>query len=150
MERQWKDNPFWDNEDKTAVKAILQLTEEGKTTSQVLTVKKYNGDDINPDWADIMDTVGEELIDKNTKERIEKKAKEKEAHKLRNADIENSKRLEKLFEAKLEAFEIDEIKKSTNRELKTRLRRSKSLVEVNLYSMMIMMEEIENAQEGSN
>ena len=55
-----------------------------------------------------------------------------------------AKKLEKLFEYKLETFEIAEIKDSKNRLLKSKLRRSRSIPEVNLYAMMIVKESIEN------
>jgi len=145
MERQWKDNPFWDNEEKTRLKAILVITDDnGQTTSQVVTVNKFNGGVINDDWIDILETIGEDKIDANTLGRINKRKEEEEARRLKEKDIENSKKLEKLFEAKLQAFEIEEIKNSTNRDIKSKLRRSKSMVEVNLYAMMILMEAIEN------
>jgi hypothetical protein len=142
MKREWKDNAFWDNEEKTQIKAILEIVaDDGVKTSQVMTIRNDNN---NPDWKEVLDVIGEDVLNKNTEDRKEKKFKEEEALKLREQDIKLAKKLEDLFEAKLEAFNVEEIKKSTNRDLKSRLRRSKSIYEVNLYATMIMMESIEN------
>lgn len=146
MNKTWLDNPFWLNPDKTQLKAIMKIEgDDGVHTTQVMTVPQLDKDgNPNPDFDDIISQVGEEKINNNTDERENRHRKEKEAKRLREADHDKSKKLETLFEAKLEAFEIPEIKNSKNRELKTSLRRSKSIVEVNIYSMMIVMEYIEN------
>ena len=41
---------------------------------------------------------------------------------------------------KLEAFEIDEVKNSENRELKKKIRKAKTLLEVQAYTTMILQE----------
>ncbi len=148
MERKWLDNAFWNNEEKTQLKAILEITDaEGRRTTQVVTVNNNNPDGTqNPDWIGILNQVGADKVDTNTKDRLERLAKEEQAKELRKKDQENAKKLEALFEAKLQAFEIEEIKNSTNRALKTKLRRAKSIIEVNLYAMMIVMETLENEQ----
>ena len=67
--------------------------------------------------------LGEEHIDENTDKRIKRKFNE---HRKRKRSItEKGLQLEKLFNHKLEIFEIEEIKKSKNRKLK-------KFVEVNL------------------
>ena len=40
------------------------------------------------------------------------------------------------------AFEIDEIKNSKNRELKSRLRKSKNVIEMQIFAQMIIKEEL--------
>lgn len=145
MERKWKDNAFWDNNEKTRIKAILDLIDtDGTITSQVLTINKENNGQNNPDWDDVISNVTLDKITSNTTERAERKANEAKANEAKIRDREQAKKLEALFNAKLQAFEIDEISNSANRELKSRLRRSKSIIEVNLYAMMIVMEAIEN------
>lgn len=150
MNKVWKDNAFWDNAEKTRAMAILEVTtSEGVTSTQVLTVNKVgpSGEE-NPDWTDLMEAIGEEKIDANTEERIARKAEEERIEALRKEEMEKSKKLEKLFDAKLQAFEIDEVKNSKNRQLKASLRRAKSIVEVNIYAMMIVMEQLENDASG--
>jgi hypothetical protein len=54
-----------------------------------------------------------------------------------------ARKLEELFNYKLEVFETEEIKNSKNRKLKSKLRRAKSKIEVNLYAMMLLKEVLE-------
>ena len=50
-------------------------------------------------------------------------------------------KVDALFQAKLDAFEIDTIKNSKNRELKSRIRKAKTLIEVTAFaSALIMLE----------
>jgi hypothetical protein len=39
-------------------------------------------------------------------------------------------------------LEIDEIKNTKNKDLKSKMRRSKNIVELNIYAQLIMMEEL--------
>ena len=71
----------------------------------------------------------------------------KQNSKARQAEQLNSKKLEALFEYKLETFEIPDIKESKNRALKSKLRRAKSIPEVNLYAILIVQEAL-NAKEA--
>ena len=66
----------------------------------------------------------------------ERKLEEQKAHKM-----------EQLFEYKLGLFEIPEIKNTTQRKLRAKLRRSKSIPEANIYSMLIMKHELEESGE---
>lgn len=146
MKREWLDNPFWENETHTVMKAILRMEDEdsGRVTTQVMTIEKGSEEDPNPDWQEVIDQIGVEKIDANTNERFTRLAQEEEARRLREQEVEQAKKLEQLFNAKLQAFEIDEVKHSTNRALKARLRRAKTIIEVNVYAMMIVMESIED------
>ena len=47
-------------------------------------------------------------------------------------------RTDELFQAKLEAFEIEEIKMSQNRDLKSKIRKSKNMMEVTAYSAALI------------
>jgi hypothetical protein len=53
---------------------------------------------------------------------------------------------EQLFAAKLDAFEIDVVKNSTNRDLKSKIRKSKTFMEVTAYTVMLLMQEETNAE----
>tara|TARA_S200002703_G_scaffold158532_1_gene169158 strand:+ start:643 stop:1101 length:459 start_codon:yes stop_codon:yes gene_type:complete len=148
MKREWLDNPFWENPEKTVMKAILKTTDDqDRVTHQVMTIQKTapnDPEDINPDWIEIMDQIGLDKIDSNTEERATILLKEQELKELQEENKKKSEKLSELFNIKLEAFDIEEVKNSTNKELKTRLRRAKSKVEVNVYAMMIIMEAIQN------
>ena len=78
--RQWRDNAFWHNSQKDTAEAILLITDDaGREISQVLTVRKLdsNGNE-NPDFIELLEQVGVEVIDANTEERASTKAREKE------------------------------------------------------------------------
>jgi hypothetical protein len=47
---------------------------------------------------------------------------------------------------KLEAFEVEEIKQSENRELKKRLRKAKTPVEVQAFATLLIQDAIANEQ----
>jgi hypothetical protein len=87
--------------------------------------------------------LGEEHIDKNTEARVKRKYDRQQAKKEAINAQKKAQQLEKLFNHKLEVFEIEEIKKSKNRKLKAKIRRSKSIPEVNIYAMLIMKEELD-------
>ena len=95
-------------------------------------------------YKECVQALGEKLIDENTEKRMVRKENEAEIEKQKHLEKQRAKKLEQLFEYKLETFEIPEIKSSTNRPLKSKLRRSKSIPEVNLYAMMIVKEGLEN------
>ena len=146
--RSWASNSFWETYDKNKITTILTTTNEDETvTTQQLTVSKFSTDDVeNPDFLEILESIGEEKINENTIKRTEKKKAEAELLEQKQIEHEKAKQLQVLFEAKIQAFEIEQIKNSTNRLLKSKLRKAQNLIEVNIYSMMIVMEELANEE----
>ena len=71
-----------------------------------------------------------------------------EESKIREEEHNKARKLEKLFNYKLEAFEVEEIKNSKNRKLKAKLRRAKSKIEVDMYSIMILQDQLEAETDG--
>lgn len=142
--RKWQDNAFWHSSDKDKAEAILIITDDqGREISQVLTVKKHDANNNpNPDFIELVDQVGEEKIDQNTEERKQSKAKEKEEDAQKRKAESQAKDLERLFDAKIKILEIDQITNTKNKTLKSKLRRSKNMVELNMYAQLIMMEEL--------
>lgn len=145
MTRRWLDNAFWETPRKHILNAISEETlEDGKKKSQVHKVDKFNSDGSeNELFLEIVDFLGVETIDASTERRLKRKADEAEVEKQKKAEQSRAKKLEELFKYKLETFEIDEIKNSKNRVLKSKLRRSKSIPEVNLYAIMIVKESLD-------
>ena len=142
--RKWLDNAFGHNDEKEMAEAILSITDEsGREITQVVTVRKFdvNGNE-NPDFKELMVEIGEEKIDANTAERRERKSKEKEVEEQRRKAEQQAKDLEVLFDAKIKILEIDQIKNTSNKTLKSKLRRSKNVIELNMYAQLIMMEEL--------
>lgn len=150
MERTWSDNAFWTDNSKGAITAILSVVNsENQKTTQVVTVNKSNPDGSeNPDFAELISQVSEEKIDQNTQERIQKKAQEAELDHQRREERARAVALEQLFEAKLKAFEIDDIKNCKDRVLKSKLRKAKNLIEVNAYATIIIMEQMKANEES--
>lgn len=151
IDRKWADDSFWESYDQNRITTVLMTTDaEGRVTKQQLTVNRLNPDGTeNSDFQEILNSLTEEKITENTQKRNEKKAAEREAKEQQRLEREKAAELQKLFETKIQAFEIEEIKNSKNRVLKAKLRKAKNLVEVNIYSMMIVMEELENGSEGT-
>jgi hypothetical protein len=149
--RTWAEDSFWESYDQNRITSILTITDdEGKITKQQLTVSRFNPDGSdNPDFQEILEQLSEEKISENTTKRNERKVAERERQEQKRREDEKARELQKLFEAKIAAFEIEDIKNSKNRILKAKLRKAKNQVEVNIYSMMIVMEELNNA-EGTN
>ena len=147
--RKWATDSFWESYDQNRITTVLMIIdEEDRETKQQLTVNRYNPDGTdNPDFQEIISQLTEEKITENTTKRNEKRNAEREAREQRRLEKEKADELQRLFEAKIKAFEIDDIKNSKNRALKAKLRKAKNLVEVNIYSMMIVMEELENGSE---
>ena len=146
-DRKWLDNAFWETPQKQILNAISETTEGNKDVRQVHKINKLNEDGTeNELFNEVVEFLGEDLIDELSKRRLEKKQAEAEMEKEKQLEQERAKKLEKLFEYKLETFEVPEIKESKNRLLKSKLRRSKSIPEVNLYAMMIVKDTIDNAE----
>ena len=145
MARTWLDNAFWETPKKEILNAISEEQDGNKQVRQVHKLNKLNDDGTpNELFNEVIEFLGEEKIEASTKIRLERKQAEAEMEKQKKLEQERSKKLEKLFEYKLETFEIPEIKESKNRLLKSKLRRSKSIPEVNLYAMMIVKESLED------
>lgn len=151
MARQWLDNAFWETPKKQILNAISVENVENKEIRQVHKLNKLNDDGTpNELFEEAIEFLGEDTINESTKRRLDRKKTEAEIDKQKKLEHERAKKLEKLFEYKLETFEIPEIKTSKNRFLKSKLRRSKSIPEVNLYAMMLVKESIDNDESESN
>ena len=72
------------------------------------------------------------------------KAAQAEEKKQRDVEHARARKLEELFNYKLEIFETEEIKDSKNRKLKAKIRRAKSKVEVNLWAMKLLEEALDD------
>lgn len=144
--KQWMDNAFWETEEKKQLNCILELVDDaGRETRQVMLLNRHNKDgEENELFNEVVDALGEELIQKNTDDRKVRKAAEAEEKKQRDVEHARARKLEELFNYKLEIFETEEIKNSKNRKLKAKIRRAKSKVEVNLWAMKLLEEALDD------
>jgi len=132
-------NPHWINNARTILTADFQY-EDGR----VLTATISETETTNPDLIEIRQKFTDEQLEQNTLRKIkslaDQRAKEndmKEAQALRKTQ-------EELFAAKLKIFEVDAIKTSTNRPLKSKIRKSKSDIEAMAWAVALMLEEFKN------
>ncbi len=145
MSRTWLDNAFWETPRKQTLNAISEEVIGNQTKRQVYKLNKLNDDGTeNEMFQEVVAFLGMEKIDASSKRRLESKQEEAEVEKQNKLEEERAKKLEKLFAYKLETFEIPEIKASKNRLLKSKLRRSKSVPEVNLYAILIIQDAMKN------
>jgi hypothetical protein len=147
--RKWLDNAFWETDAKNELNCIMEIEDDlERVTRQVMRLNRVDKDgNPNPDYEEVIEVLGMELIDQNTTERTTRKASEREEKKLRDEEHAKARKLEDLFNYKMEAFEVDEIKSCKNRPLKSKLRRAKSRFEVDMYAIMILQESVEKAEE---
>ena len=145
MSRTWLNNAFWETPQRKLLNAISETVEGNKTTRKVWKLDKFNPDGTeNEIFKEAVAFVGSETIETSSKKRLDKKQEEAEVDKQQKMEKERAKKLEKLFAYKLETFEIEEIKESKNRLLKSKLRHSKSVPEVNLYAILIIQDAMKN------
>lgn len=148
--KQWMENAFWETEEKKELNCILELEDDvGRVTRQQMFLQRINKDGTeNELFNEVVDALGEELIDHETTDRVVRKKAEVEEESMREEEHNKARKLEKLFNYKMEAFEVEEIKNSKNRKLKAKLRRAKSKIEVDLYSIMILQDQLEAVTDG--
>lgn len=129
-------NPYWGNNNKTQV--ICEFHYEG---GPIQTAAITDTEEGNPDWKEVFDTFTIEEIDNLTEDAKAEDAKEHEKRKEFEKDEIERIKSDALFDAKLEAFEIEDIKNSKNRAFKSRIRKSKSIMEVTaLTAALIILE----------
>lgn len=132
--------PYWSNNDKTQVGCQF-VYEDGRHFNVVVS----DTADGNPDWKEIFENFNAEEIDKNTEEMLDRNRKQQEQREKIDAENAEKMKQEILFQAKLEAFEIEEIKNSQDRDLKSKIRKSKNLTEVQAYASILIMKELEKS-----
>jgi molecular chaperone DnaK (HSP70) len=151
MKKEWK-NPFWETAAKDRLTVRLNIThDDGSFSTSVARVSKFdeNGN-ITSDYNELMEQNSLEAIDKFTDERLERHRQEREARVKKQQERNEAKRLEDLFNAKLATFEIPEIKESTNRKMKAKIRKAKNQVEMQAYATILLMEIMNESSEGTN
>ena len=126
-------NPYWGNDQKTQVMCEFHFENGPIQTAAVSQTKEGN-----PDWQEIFTKFTPEEIDKLTESALAEAREEHEKRKqIERDDIERMK-VDALFQAKLDAFEIDIIKNSKNRKLKSRIRKAKTLIEVTAFASALI------------
>ncbi len=136
-------NPHWINNARTMLSAEFHY-EDGRVVSAVIS----DTDKGNPDLQEIMQKYSVEELEANTLRQMKKIAKDRENRQQQEQAAADRKKQEDLFAVKLKAFEIDQIKNSTNRSLKSKIRRAKSDYEVLAFTAaLIVYEETQTVQQ---
>jgi hypothetical protein len=150
--KQWLDNAFWETDEKKELNCILELEDDvGRVTRQQMFLHRHDKDGSeNELFNEVINDIGEEIIDKSTEDRVVRKKAEVEEESIREEEHNKARKLEKLFNYKMEAFEVEDIKNCKNRKLKAKLRRAKSKIEVDLYSIMILQDQLEAETNGKD
>ena len=140
-------NPTWSNNAKTSIgcQIIIEL-DDGNINKFDASVSI--SEEPHSDWVAIMNEFGIEAIDAATTDYILKLNDEKEKARIDEIDRKNIEinaiKQEELFSIKLEAFEIPIIKNSIKRELKALIRKSKTAIEVQAYTTILLMKELDD------
>jgi hypothetical protein len=134
-------NPFWTNNARTILSAEFHY-DDGRIVNAVIT----DGDQNNPDFVEIMNNFSAEDIENNTRANIRKVNDETVRRKQEEEAKAQRLEQEKLFAVKLKIFEVDAIKNSDDRALKSKIRKSKSDVEAMAYASALLYSEFQKEQ----
>lgn len=136
----WKD-PIWKDKENRAIVA-RRLT----GTGEYAVVHIDASDGVNKDFDEILEIFGEEALDEATAKHKEESIRNEKIHRERQEADKSRQKQEVLFNMKLEAFEVEEIKNSSNRDLKKRLRKAKSPIEIQAFATLIIQEALANEE----
>lgn len=131
--------PYWSNKDNRHLVVTIEKPNGQKSLASI-----QDTDGTNPDMKAILEQYTEEEIDANTQEGLDRRNdKIKQQMERRESQAARAKQ-EVLFNCKLQSFEIEAIKNSKNAELKRMIRKSKSVMEVQAFTTILIMKELEN------
>jgi hypothetical protein len=132
-------NPHWVNNARTVMSAEFHY-DDGRVITAVINSNETN----NPDYQEIRATFSEAELEQNTQNNIRKIQGDRDRQKAQEEAQKERERQERLFQVKLAAFEVDAIKNTTNKALKSALRRSKSDFEVYAMAAAIILDSVQN------
>tara|TARA_R110001632_G_scaffold2310_3_gene10164 strand:- start:519 stop:965 length:447 start_codon:yes stop_codon:yes gene_type:complete len=137
-------NPYYSNRETNQITADMLL---GEDYSRVVINPPTEEGLRNADYDEIIETFGKDTIEARTVELEDIHHKNKEfAKEIEDAKKDRGKQ-EMLFNAKMEAFEIELIKNSENKELKKLLRKATTLIEIQAFSTIIIQESLKQNAE---
>jgi hypothetical protein len=127
--------PYWTSNLKNQVVCKFKYADGGIVTASVSQTSEGN-----PDWDEIFANFTVEQIDNNTAKRVEKHREVQLTREMEEQRRVDNMRRESLFIAKSDAFEIELVRNSTNTQLKSRLRKATSIIEVTVLASLIAAE----------
>jgi len=138
-------NPHWINNARTVLSVEFHY-DDGRVMSAVV-----NGDDVNNvDLKQVLAEFTPEQLEDNTRKAIVKQNRDREAIEKKEAAEKDRQRQEALFALKLKAFEVEAVKNTPEKKLKSALRRAKSDIEVFVFASAIIIKDFESKQTPSD
>lgn len=134
-------NPHWINNARTILSAEFHY-DDGRVMTAVINSNESN----NPDYQEIRTKFTDAELEQNTANNIRKVQGERDRQKAQEEAQKERERQEKLFQVKLAAFEVDQVKNTSNKTLKSALRRAKSEFEVYAMAAAIILDATQNQQ----
>lgn len=129
-------NPRWGNGEKTLIIAGFRY-DDGKEV--VASITNVEGAPPNPDWTEIIETFGTDVLDSNSEKSLIDHTKRKQLKSEIKAIEEERLAREALFNVKAEIFDMETVKNSTNREIKNKIRRATTINEAQIYAAVLHM-----------
>tara|TARA_R110000787_G_scaffold179702_2_gene291647 strand:- start:28811 stop:29275 length:465 start_codon:yes stop_codon:yes gene_type:complete len=139
-------NPIWQNKDNRHLVCEL-LQSDGEYLIAHIIAGPEDQQGVNADYDAIIADYGLDELDKRT---IDHKESNKKAHQTKKEHEEakrNREVQELLFNMKIEAFEIPSVKASKNKTLKKLIRKSKTPIEIQAYTTILIARELEKNAE---
>lgn len=131
-------NPYWGDDAHTQIVCEFKY-EDGRIVTASIT-NTEDGEDNNPDWDQVFEEHSEADIDKRTEKNLNDKHESETNMLIKMKDDKEKKKNEDIFQAKIDAFQIEEVKSSKDRAMKAKIRKAKTLIEVVAYSTILIME----------
>lgn len=129
-------NPKWLVPDKKEQIDVVVISDDGIKQRMIIP-----RDESNSDYKNLLLTTTIDEIEKNTEEALRVYREDKSFKEQATAEKNQRKIGEELFLAKLEAFEMDEIKNTTDKDLKRKIRKSKNKTEILVNTIIGVMNE---------
>jgi hypothetical protein len=127
--------PYWASNLKNQIVCKFKYADGREVVASV-----SQTDEGNPDWDEIIQKFTMEEIDANTAAGVQRHEENRLRRQMEQQRQADNFRREALFMAKSDAFEVDLVRTSTNTELKSKLRKASSIMEVTLLASMIALD----------
>lgn len=129
-------NPHWTNNARSVMSAEFHY-DDGRIVTAVINCS----DESNPDWLEIKSKYSREELESNTLKEIKRQQQQQQLEKQQQLAMAEKKKQEELFAIKLQAFETDAVKNTTNKVLKSSIRRAKSVFEVYAFTAALILDQ---------
>lgn len=127
--------PIWENDKKERIVAVFEY-ENGQRAQAHISKD-------SPDWERALQVRPIDELDRDFEARLQRHLKRREVQEAEHQRRIEREKQERLFQCKLETFEIELIRNSKDRKMKSMIRKAKSETEVLLYASVIVNRELD-------